>query len=79
VEKGSKPNMYWTLVTSGWKFTDNGIDIQNHGDEFDGKLKESDTKFKWKNKHTKAGTYKYNINVTDGKQTCKKDPQIVNE
>lgn len=78
VGEGSKPHMTWTIVTRGWKFTDNGIDILKPDGEFHGKLKESDTVFKWKNKHTKSGNYKYDIYVTDGIQVCKKDPTIVN-
>jgi len=79
VAKGNKAHMLWHLATPGWTFTDNGIDIPNNGGEFDGKLKDSGTTFKWKNKHSKPGSYKYDINVTDGRQVCKRDPTVVNE
>jgi hypothetical protein len=79
VAKGARPVMRWTLATPGWSFTDNGIDILKHGGEFDGKAKESGTAFKWNNKNKLPGKYKYDVNVTDGKQACRLDPTIVNQ
>ena len=79
VAKGNKPVLRWTLVTPGWIFTKEGIDIKKHGTEFEGKAKESGASFKWKNKNTKPGEYKYNISVTDGNQVCTYDPTVVNQ
>lgn len=79
VAKGNKPVMRWTLATPGWTFTGDGIDIRKAGAEFEGKLKESGTSFKWKNRNSKADRYKYDIVATDGKQTCRYDPWIVNQ
>lgn len=79
VARGNKPVMRWNLVTPGWTFTDNGVNIRDHFGEFEGKLKESGTRFKWKNKNSKPGRYKYDVVVTDGRQTCPWDPWIVNQ
>jgi len=79
VANGNKPVMRWTLETSGWSFTDNGIDILKPGGQFDGKAKESARSFKWKNNNSMPGTYKYDVYVTDGSTTCRYDPTIVNQ
>jgi hypothetical protein len=79
VAKGNKPVLRWKLATAGWSFTEDGIDFKEPGGEFEDKKKESGTSFKYKNKNSKPGEYKYDVVVTDGKQTCRYDPTVVNQ
>lgn len=81
VDRGYKGPIEWDLVTPGYSFAPNGIEIfQGLDDEFDSK-DHKPKKFKWKNKHNKFNTYKYSINVVPDAQpriVCTKDPSIMN-
>ena len=65
------------VVSPPWEFAKNGIVINLGGGEFDPPSFDP-KKIKIKNRNTKAGTYKYDINLVNGKLTCNIDPTIVN-
>ncbi len=81
VDRQYKGHIDWDLVTPGYSFAPNGIEIfQEDDDEFDGK-DHKPKKFKWRNKHNQNHTYKYSINVVPDAQpriVCTKDPSIMN-
>ncbi|MEP7058382.1 MAG: hypothetical protein ABI809_11490 [Caldimonas sp.] len=75
----------WELnASSDYMFAPNGIEITNPDGEFDGSnLHGNGKKFKWNDKHTKAGDYKYSVSVyktgDDPKACPKYDPLISNQ
>lgn len=76
--------IHWTIDTNGWTFPADGIVITNPGDQFydGGKETGNDRKFKWHDKNTVAGEYKYIvkvINSANNPPTLTLDPIIVNE
>ena len=63
--------------SSGWHFTNDGIEIRDPGGEFDNP-RPGPQVFTWNNRNSKSGTnsYKYTIRVTDGTTTYALDPTI---
>lgn len=73
----------WYIATDGYVFAANGIAITKPGGEFEQpELSANGKKFKWNDKHTRAGDYKYAINVVktgvDPRNCPSKDPWISN-
>jgi hypothetical protein len=64
-------------IDAGYEFRSNGIDTKGAG-QFHGHGPDGRTKFRVTDNNTDAKHYKYDINVTKGSETCKKDPWIVN-
>jgi hypothetical protein len=68
----------WNITSSGWIFDKNkGIDIQNKRNWVP-KAGSLDTQYTARNKEKDGVTYKYTINVTDGKTPLAWDPTIMN-
>ena len=83
--RGAK-KITWEMDASSndYVFAPDGIVIMNPDGEFDGKsLHGSGKKYKWNDKHTKAGQYKYSVSVYktgDDPRACPKlDPLISNQ
>ena len=77
--RGEKHIEWQISPSSPWSFVaKRGIDINLKDKEFDDVDVKGGKKYKLKNKNTKAGTYKYDINLTDGKNSCNLDPTIMN-
>jgi hypothetical protein len=81
--RGAK-NIHWDIVGSDYVFAANGIVIERPDGEFDAaELSNAGKKFKWHNKHTKPGSYKYSVNVMKtgvNPRVCPThDPFIANE
>lgn len=78
--RGAK-KITWTIVTNGFEFASNGIAFKAPNDEFvDPALQGK--RFSWKNKHTRAGDYAYNVNLIGSgtnPATCSLDPLIKNK
>lgn len=77
--RGAK-SITWTILTSGFEFAPNGIAFKSPNDEFvDPVLRGK--KFSWKNKHSRAGDYAYNVNVVGpgSNPACSLDPLIKNK
>ncbi len=73
-------DIHWDLVASGrYKFTPNGITINNGAPVFTNPQRLTDTKYKWTDDNQKQQDYKYNIEVTDGERVCRHDPIIAND
>ena len=78
--RGAK-SITWTIVTSGFEFASNGIAFKSPNDEFVEPALQG-KKFSWKNKHTRAGVYAYNVNLVGSgpnPATCSLDPLIKNQ
>lgn len=74
----------WYIATDGYVFAADGIVITEPGGEFEQReLSAKGNKFKWNDKHTRAGNYKYVINVVqtgvDPRNCPPKDPWISNQ
>lgn len=80
VGKGRNAPIQWELVTPGWTFPDNGIEIEGNDGEFT-QLRATDEgrKFKCMDRNSGGKAYKYNVNVSNGKTTLTLDPIIQNE
>ena len=81
--RGGK-NIHWDIVSDDYVFAANGIVIDRPDGEFDlPELSNPGKKFKWHDKHTKQGDYKYSVNVIKtgvNPRACPThDPFIVNE
>ncbi len=81
--RGAK-NIHWDIVGNEYTFAPNGIVITDPDGEFDAdELSNAGKKFKWHNKHTKEGYYKYSVNVMKNGGTptaCPTyDPLIANQ
>ena len=77
---GNNINIHWDISTPGWTFPSNGIVITNPGSEFeDPEVQNNGNRFKWKDKNSSAGNYKYAINVTNGSTPLTFDPTIINQ
>ena len=79
-----RTKIHWDIVSDDYIFATNGIVITNPDGEFDtDDLSQNGKKFKWDDKHTKAGTYKYSVNVVKtgvGPRACPTyDPLIANQ
>jgi len=78
--RGAK-SITWTIVTNGYEFASNGIAFKSPNDEFVEPSPQG-KKFRWKNKHTRAGDYAYTVNVVGSgpnPATCSLDPLIKNK
>lgn len=74
----------WDIVGNEYGFAPNGVVITNPDGEFSAPdLSATGKKFKWKNKHTKPGEYKYSVNVVktglNPKACPSHDPVISNQ
>lgn len=74
----------WYIATAGYVFAANGIVITTPGGEFEQpELSAKGNKFTWNDKHTRAGEYKYAINVVqtgvDPRNCPTYDPWISNQ
>jgi len=80
VGKGRNKPIHWNLTTPGWYFPVDGIVINNNEGEFT-ELSPGDEgrKFKCVDRNNDGKTYKYDINVTNGKIRLTLDPTIQNE
>jgi hypothetical protein len=79
VPRGNSPVLEWEVVTPGYAFADNGIAINDAGDEITCRPGEGTRqRFVCNNKHTKPGTYKYTIRLTGWPAVLPLDPWIVN-
>jgi hypothetical protein len=78
--KGGNAPIEWEMTTAGWTFPSNGIVIEGNDGQFT-ELQPHDQgrKFKCVDKNDDGRTYKYDVNVTDGKVTLTLDPTIENE
>jgi len=77
---GNNINIHWDIDTAGWTFPSNGIVITDPGDEFsDPEVQNNGKRFKWKDKNSSGGSYKYAINVTNGSTPLSLDPTIINQ
>ena len=63
---------------AGWKFQAQGIDIVNPGTEFDHPDGGGMRVFTWNNNHTKPGTFKYIVRVSNNESQVEVDPRIIN-
>ncbi len=67
-------------MTNGFLFSANGIEFKSSNNEF-ADPEPLGNRFKWKNKHTRAGSYEYAVNVVrsdNSLSTCSKDPVVNN-
>jgi hypothetical protein len=76
--------IHWDIVSADYIFAANGIVIKVPDGEFDTPdLSPNAKKFKWNNKHSKAGNYHYGVTVikvgVDPKQCPTLDPLIANQ
>jgi hypothetical protein len=77
--RGAK-SITWNIKTNGFEFATNGIAFKSPNNEFEDPEARG-KRFKWKNKHTRAGSYEYAVNVVgsgSNPATCSKDPLINN-
>ncbi len=77
--RGAK-SITWKIVTNGFLFSANGIEFKSSNNEF-ADPEPLGNRFKWKNKHTRAGSYEYAVNVVrsdNSLSTCSKDPVVNN-
>ena len=77
-------NIFWDLdvgsANNGYSFAANGIVFDDPQGEFDCQVVSSGKSFKCSNKHSKAGDYKYTVNVVRGSTSCiPLDPMIIND
>ena len=78
--KGKNVPFKWTIVTDGWTFTSNGIEIPNNGGQFGNPHSSAQGKqFHWVDKNDNKTAYKYNVNVTNGGPPLSLDPTIQNQ
>lgn len=75
--KGPNVQIHWKILTQGWNFTANGIEIPENKGEFSQPERQGQN-FKWKDRNSDHQTYKYTINVSDGTTDLTEDPFIVN-
>jgi hypothetical protein len=78
VPRGNSPVLEWEVVTPGYAFADNGIVINDGGDEFMCHPVEGGRRFMCNDRHTKPATYKYTITLTGSPAVLPLDPWIVN-
>jgi hypothetical protein len=72
----------WTIATNGWEFDSNGIDFSGNPQFTDGQPAGA-KKYKVKDANLatapKVHNYKMNLKSTTSKETCSKDPSVVND
>jgi hypothetical protein len=83
-DRGVAKNIRWRMRSEGYLFASNGIVIAKPDQEFnEPELIADGTMFKWANRHTKQGEYKYSVNVVktglNPKNCTPYDPRIFNE
>jgi hypothetical protein len=77
--RGAK-SITWNIKSNGFLFATNGITFKSSNNEFEDPEARGN-RFKWKNKHTRAGSHEYAVNVVGSgpnPATCSKDPLINN-
>lgn len=79
-----RKQIHWDIAGSDYVFAYNGIVIRDMGGDFDQpELSGDGKKFKWGNKHTVPGEYKYSVNVVKtglNPANCPThDPRILNQ
>ena len=79
-----RQQIHWDIAGSDYVFAYNGIVISGMGVEFDQpELSGDGKKFKWRDKHTRPGDYKYSLNVVRtglNPANCPTyDPRILNQ
>jgi hypothetical protein len=79
-----RKQIHWDIAGSDYVFAYNGIVIPDPGGEFDQpELSGDGKKFKWGDKHTGPGAYKYSVNVVKtglNPANCPtRDPRILNQ
>jgi hypothetical protein len=80
VPHGNSPNIIWQLQSPGYTFPSNGIVIANAGTEFDNcQIEANGRRFKCHDKHTRAGRYKYTVNITGSPAVPPLDPFVDNQ
>lgn len=80
VPQGNSPNIIWQLQNPAYTFPSNGIVIANGGTEFDNcHVEANGRRFKCHDKHTKAGRYKYTVNITGSPAVPPLDPFVDNQ
>ncbi len=79
-------HIQWDIATPGYEFTTNGISIPGNvtipgtgRKVFEDPRRLNATKFQFKDNNEFKGTYKYNVELTQGSQTCRYDPNISND
>jgi hypothetical protein len=79
VPRGNSPVLEWEVVTPRYAFADNGIVINDGGDELMCRPGEGGRqRFMCTNKHSRPGIYKYTIRLTGWPAVFPLDPWIVN-
>jgi hypothetical protein len=79
VARGNSPNITWQMMSSGYTFPSNGIVFANAETEFDCHVEANGRRFTCRDRHTKAGKYKYTVNITGSPSVAPLDPWIFNE
>lgn len=77
--RGAK-SITWNIKTNGFVFAPDGIAFKSSNSEF-ADPEVQGNRFKWKNRHTRAGSFEYAVNVIGSgpsPATCSKDPLINN-
>jgi hypothetical protein len=77
VGRGNSPELTWQLATSGYTFTDNGIDFVDM-EEFKCRSEDGGRRFVCNNKHSKPGVHKYWVKVKGFPFVFPRDPWIYN-
>jgi hypothetical protein len=77
VERGKSPELTWQLTSSGYTFTDNGIDFADM-EEFKCHSEDGGRRFVCNNRHSKPGVHKYWIKVRGFPFVFPKDPWVYN-
>ena len=79
IKKGARhEKITWTIATSGWKFTRDGIVIHGNFNQFTGRGSDHRREFHWNSRNSNTNRYEYTINVTNGTTTATRDPGIKN-
>jgi hypothetical protein len=79
-------HIQWDVATPGYEFAANGITVPRNVEipgtsrkVFEDPRRLNATKFQLKDNNEFKGTYKYNIELTQGGRTCRYDPTISND
>ena len=79
VPRGNSPNITWQIISAGYTFPSNGIVIAGGGSEFDCHIEANGRRFTCRDHHTKAGKYKYTVNLTGSLAVPPLDPFVENQ
>lgn len=78
VRRGNSPELTWEIATSGYTFSDAGIEF-SAGSPFTCRQAEGKRRFTCNDKHSEPGTYKYTITVIGFPFVLPKDPWVDNQ